>query len=117
MADFKGLRAQRRDPIMTPPSVIEIEDAVVDSNPDCTPTPNRAPDSKRADFLQVLIDAKDAILLRIRSRKLTESERRNLHQDMANDPEVQRALERTLAAHPQFRRKAHDRSDTSDRHV
>jgi len=99
---------------MTPPvSAIEVEDAALDVEP--MPDPSPAPRGQRA--LQVLIDAKDAILLRIRSRKLTERERRDLHEGMANDPEVRRALDRTLAANPQFRRKAHDRSGISDKHV
>ena len=61
--------------------------------------------------MRFVMDAKDALLLRMRSRKLTEAERRGFHDDVANDPAVQRALERTLADHPQFRRSEREQRD------
>lgn len=99
---------------MTLSSVNEVEDLTVDTTPP-EPTHDPAPPVQRTRPIQILIDVKDALLLRIRSRKLTDRERRKLHEDTANDPEVLRALERTLAAHPQFRRKASG-SGISDKH-
>lgn len=67
---------------------------------------NSGPIHQKGRLMQLLLDCKDALVFRIRSRKLTERQRRKIHEDTVDDPEVQQALERTLAAHPQFRRKA-----------
>lgn len=101
---------------MRPLPVIEVENAAVDSMPDPVPSQKSAPITRRAGVLQILIDVKDALLLKMRSRKLTERERRQLHQDIAKDPEVERALGRALAAHPQYRRKARNQGGLSDKH-
>jgi hypothetical protein len=59
---------------------------------------------RRFGALQVLIDVKDAVVLRLRTiRRPSERERREYLQSVAEDPALRQALSETLEAHPQFR--------------
>lgn len=80
------------------------------SNVETAPSPPTKPTQKRARIgmrvMRFVTDWRDALVYTVRSRKLTEREIGRLHRDAVSDPAVERALERTLAARPQFQRKA-----------
>jgi hypothetical protein len=95
------------------PSAARAEDPIVDTKGSGLGEANR----KRPGILGGLVDVKDAIVLRLRSRGLTEGQRRQLHDELAKDPEIERALERALAANPQLQRKGQEPGAVSDRHV
>lgn len=98
---------------MTPLTALETEDAVVNSTSSSVTTP---PPTRRRRWAQLMIDLKDTLLLRIRSRNISARERHALHKEIASDPEAERAVERILAANPHLRRKAHDQGAISDKH-
>ena len=55
-----------------------------------------------------LTNAKDTLMMRILPpRRMSEARRRELRQAIANDPNVDRALNALLAERPELRRKGH----------
>lgn len=101
-----GVLRTKKGSVMTQVQRIESETPVVNTMPGHLPAPHQVPRSQKHFLVRALIDWRDALVYAVRSRKLTEREMDRLHRDAVNDPEVELAMQKTVAAHPQFRRKA-----------